>query len=47
MGDWEFLYEMRVRGYSEKDIAEAAGCGVAPWELEYLDRNGLMVSSKP
>ncbi|UOV05447.1 hypothetical protein MUU75_01570 [Pseudoxanthomonas mexicana] len=38
MGDWDFLYEMRERGYSEKDIADAAGSGAAPWEWKYLDR---------
>lgn len=41
MGDWEFLYEMRQRGYSASDIADAAGCGVAPWEWEYLDANWI------
>lgn len=41
MGDWEFLYEMQQRGYSANDIADAAGCGVAPWEWEYLDRNWI------
>ena len=38
MGDWDFLYEMRERGYSEAEIADAAGCGVAPWQWEYIDR---------
>lgn len=32
MGDWDFLYEMKDRGYSERDIADAAGCGYAPWQ---------------
>lgn len=41
MGDWDFLYEMRERGYSEKDISDAAGCGVAPWEWKYLDREWI------
>lgn len=41
MGDWDFLYEMRERGYSAQDIADAAGCGVAPWEWEYLDSEWL------
>ncbi|MCR6478106.1 hypothetical protein NU688_18235 [Variovorax sp. ZS18.2.2] len=38
MSDWEFLYEMRERGYSAEDIADAAGTGVAPWEWKYVDR---------
>lgn len=38
MSDWEFLYEMRERGYSAEDIADAAATGVAPWEWKYLDR---------
>lgn len=41
MGDWEFLYEMQQRGYSANDIADAAACGVAPWEWEYLDREWI------
>ena len=36
MSDWEFLYEMRDRGYSPEEIADAAACGVAPWEWESL-----------
>lgn len=38
MSDWEFLYEMRERGYSAEDIADAASSGVAPWEWKYVDR---------
>lgn len=38
MSDWEFLYEMRERGYSAEDIADAASSGVAPWEWQYVDR---------
>ena len=38
MSDWEFLYEMRERGYSAKEIADAASSGAAPWEWEYIDR---------
>lgn len=41
MSDWEFLYEMNERGYSAQEIAEAAGSGVAPWELEYIDREWI------
>lgn len=32
MSDWDFLYEMHDRGCSEAEIADAAGCGFAPWE---------------
>ena len=38
MGDWDFLYEMNERGYSAEEIADAAGCGVAPWQWKYVDR---------
>lgn len=31
MGDWDFLYDMKDRGFSEREIADAAGCGYAPW----------------
>ena len=40
MSDWEFLHEMNERGYSPEEIADAAGCGVAPWEhisSEWID----------
>ena len=36
MSDWDFLHEMRDRGYSEGDIADAAGCGYAPWEAVHI-----------
>jgi hypothetical protein len=39
MGDWDFLYEMNERGYSAEEIADAAGCGVAPWQWKYVDRD--------
>lgn len=32
MSDWDFLHEMRDRGYSDDDVALAAGVGYAPWE---------------
>lgn len=38
MGDWDFLYEMNERGFSPTDIADAAGAGLAPWELTYVSR---------
>ena len=41
MGDWDFLYEMNERGYSPEEIADAAGCGVAPWEWKHLDQEWL------
>ena len=34
MGDWDFLYEMRERGFSPEQIADAAADGAAPWEWE-------------
>lgn len=39
MSDWDFLYEMNDRGYSPREIADAAATGVAPWEWEHIDRN--------
>ena len=41
MGDWDFLYEMNERGYSAEEIADAAGCGVAPWQWKYVDREWI------
>jgi len=41
MSDWEFLYEMNERGYSAEDIADAAACGVAPWEWKYIDKKWI------
>ena len=41
MGDWDFLYEMHELGYSAQDIADAAGCGVAPWQWVDLDSDWL------
>jgi hypothetical protein len=38
VSDWDFLYEMNERGYSAQEIADAAGSGAAPWELEYIER---------
>ncbi len=40
MSDWDFLYEMDRRGYSADEIADAAGCGVAPWEWAQLEKEG-------
>ena len=36
MSDWDFLHEMHNRGYSSADIADAAGCGYAPWESVHI-----------
>ena len=41
MGDWDFLHEMRDSGYSAEEIADAAACGLAPWDPQYLDRDWL------
>lgn len=41
MGDWDFLYEMREKGFSVEEIADAAGSGAAPWEWERIDRDWL------
>lgn len=41
MSDWDFLHEMRDRGYSADDIALAAGVGYAPWEEAYLSREWI------
>ena len=32
MGDWDFLHEMRDRGYSQDAIDDAMSSGTAPWE---------------
>jgi len=36
MGDWDFLHEMRDRGYSQEAITGAMACGYAPWEGEEI-----------
>jgi hypothetical protein len=41
MSDWDFLHEMRDRGYSADDIALAAGVGYAPWEEAYISRQWI------
>lgn len=41
MSDWDFLHDMHDRGYGADEIADAAGCGYAPWEAEYIDRAWL------
>ena len=41
MSDWDFLHEMRDRGYSADDIALAAGVGYAPWEEVHISRQWL------
>ncbi len=41
MGDWDFLYEMNELGYSPEEIADAAGCGLAPWQHRYIDREWI------
>lgn len=39
MSDWDFLHEMDALGYSQSEIMDAAGTGLAPWDYEYLDRD--------
>lgn len=41
MSDWDFLYEMKDRGYSPEEMAAAAGSGVAPWEWEHISREWI------
>jgi hypothetical protein len=41
MGDWDFLHEMRDRGYSVDDIALAAGVGYAPWEETHISKQWI------
>jgi hypothetical protein len=41
MSDWEFLHEMNQRGYSPEEIADAAACGVAPYEWQYISGDWL------
>lgn len=38
MSDWDFLHDMHNSGYSADEIADAAGCGYAPWDEKYIDR---------
>ncbi len=41
MSDWDFLHEMKDRGYSAEEIADAAGSGAAPWEWEHISREWI------
>lgn len=41
MSDWDFLHEMRNRGYSAQDIADAAGVGYAPWDEARLSKEWI------
>jgi len=41
MSDWDFLHEMKDRGYSAEEIADAAGAGYAPWHEEYVSRQWI------
>ena len=41
MSDWEFLHEMKERGYSAEEVADAAASGAAPWEWTSLDRDWI------
>lgn len=41
MSDWDFLHDMHDRGYSARDIADAAAVGYAPWEEAHLSREWI------
>jgi hypothetical protein len=41
MSDWDFLHDMLERGYSPEEIADAAGAGAAPWELECISKEWI------
>lgn len=41
MSDWDFLYEMNDRGFSQDEIADAAAAGIAPWEFECLSEEWI------
>ncbi|UXH77919.1 DUF6998 domain-containing protein [Roseateles amylovorans] len=41
MSDWDFLHEMRDKGYSAEDIADAAAVGYAPWDEAYLSKEWI------
>lgn len=41
MGDWDFLHEMKDSGYSAEEIADAAACGLAPGDWQYIDSDWL------
>lgn len=43
MSDWDFLWEMRERGYSSEEIMDAAACGYAPYEEIYLDKDDKLI----
>jgi hypothetical protein len=41
MSDWDFLHDMHNEGYSPEQIADAAACGVAPWEEEQIEKHEI------
>jgi hypothetical protein len=41
MSDWDFLHEMRERGFTPEEIADAAASGAAPWEWECISREWI------
>lgn len=41
MSDWDFLDDMHNEGYSPEEIEDAASCGFAPWEYEYISREWI------
>jgi hypothetical protein len=42
MSDWDFLHDMHDRGYSPRQIADAAACGYNPWEWQPVDNEDLL-----
>ena len=41
MSDWDFLHEMRDRGYSQEEIMDAMASGAAPWEWEGIAKQEI------
>lgn len=41
MSDWDFLHEMRDRGYSQEEINDAMASGAAPWEWEWIAKQEI------
>lgn len=41
MSDWDFLHEMRDRGYTQEEIDGAMASGAAPWEWEWIAKQEI------
>lgn len=39
VSDWDFLWEMKDRGYSTDEIMDAAACGYAPYEYPFIEND--------